>query len=630
MQTQHARRAIAASVLTALPMLAMPLSAQAQWRFETRVQSRDVPDWAQQAQVTRFTDRLIVKHRAGASQADAPRAQAALSVAANRQGVTVSLVRQTANGARVLRVNRFMNLDEARTLAQSMASGDSTIEYAEPDLLLQTQQAAPTDPLYAQQWNLGDGVGGIRGPGAWARTLGQGVVVGVIDTGVRPHVDLATNLVSGYDFIVDTRTANDGGARDGDASDPGDGAPAGFCASGSPASNSSWHGTHVAGIVAAARNNGQGITGVAPSARVQPLRALGRCGGYSSDIADAVIWGSGGSVAGLPANPTPSRVLNLSLGGNGTCGQTMQSAIDQARSRGAVVVVAAGNSNASALNATPANCRGVITVAAVGATGGKASYSNTGTNVRLAAPGGDGASRILSTLNSGTAGPAADNYVGYVGTSMATPHVAGVAALMFSVNPGLTPDQVDGILTGTARGFPAACGGCGSGIVDAAAAVARAAGTTSPPAPTPSPAPTPAPTPAPAPAPAPTPAPPPPVAGSFPEAEPNNTVAQAQVLSSVPATVNANLSSTADIDHYSVTIAAGRRIVATGTPGGTTQGLGLTVLNANGQALAGVNGQGGQTVIMTVSNSGTTPVRVVLRVARSAGTAGTYQLAITN
>jgi serine protease len=198
---------------------------------------------------------------------------------------------------------------------------------------------------------------------------------------------------------------------------------------------------------------------------------LGRCGGYTSDIADAMVWASGGTVTGVPANANKARVLNLSLGGSGACDTTTQNAINSARSRGAVVVVAAGNSNTNAINSNPANCAGVITVAATNRSGGKASYSNYGTNVAIAAPGGDSGAGILSTLNSGTTTPASDNYAWYMGTSMATPHVAGVVALMLSANPNLTPDDVAAKLKSTARAFPAPCSGCGAGIVNAAAAV---------------------------------------------------------------------------------------------------------------------------------------------------------------
>jgi serine protease len=220
------------------------------------------------------------------------------------------------------------------------------------------------------------------------------------------------------------------------------------------------------------------VAGVAFGAKVVPIRALGRCGGLLSDIADAIIWGSGGTVAGVPANTNPARVLNLSLGGGGRCSATMQAAVNSARSRNTTVVVAAGNSNANASNSTPANCSGVVTVAAVGRNGGKASYSNFGTIVDVAAPGGDfrgsSANGVLSTLNSGATTPGADAFAFYQGTSMATPHVAGTVALMLSRNPALTPTTVEQKLRATARAFPATCNQCGTGIVNARAAVVSA------------------------------------------------------------------------------------------------------------------------------------------------------------
>ena len=235
----------------------------------------------------------------------------------------------------------------------------------------------------------------------------------------------------------------------------------------------------MAGTIAARTNNSLGVAGVAFNARIVPARVLGKCGGYTSDIADAIIWTSGGAVAGVPANANPAKVLSISLGGSGACGATTQNAINSARSRGASVIVAAGNSNANASNFSPANCTGVVTVAAVGRNGGKASYSNFGATVEVAAPGGSGgANSVLSTLNSGSMGPGADSYALYNGTSMATPHVSGVVALMLSVKPTLTPDQVTSILQSTARAFPATCSQCGSGIVNANAAVDAAIGGT--------------------------------------------------------------------------------------------------------------------------------------------------------
>jgi serine protease len=208
---------------------------------------------------------------------------------------------------------------------------------------------------------------------------------------------------------------------------------------------------------------------------------LGRCGGYTSDIADGIVWASGGTVSGVPANANPAKIISMSLGGGGSCGTTTQNAINSARSRGTVVIVAAGNEGVNASNSSPANCSGVITIAAVTRAGGRTFYSNFGSVVDLAAPGGDASSsapanNILSTLNAGATAPGADSYAGYAGTSMATPHVSAVAALMLQVNPALTPDQIESILKSTSRAFPATCSQCGSGIVNAAAAVAAAPG----------------------------------------------------------------------------------------------------------------------------------------------------------
>ncbi|WP_323846214.1 S8 family peptidase [Microbulbifer magnicolonia] len=423
-----------------------------------------------------MTDRIIVKYKSTTQMgATSTMSQSALAQASQLAGTELRHMRRLATGAQLMRLDKRKGNAEIAEIISRLQQ-DPNVEYAEPDLLMQPM-ATPTDPSYNQQWHYFEATGGLNLPEAWDTTQGEGVVVAVIDTGYRPHADLVDNLLPGYDMISDAEVAQDGNGRDSDASDPGDWAPAGACYAGSPASGSSWHGTHVAGTVAAATNNGIGVAGVAYEAKVVPIRVLGRCGGYTSDIADAIIWGAGGSVSGVPANANPAQVLNLSLGGSGSCGSTTQNAINTARSLGTTVVVAAGNSNTNASNATPANCSGVVTVASVDRSGGRAWYSNYGSVVDVAAPGGDtsvSSNGILSTLNSGTQGPGSDNYAFYQGTSMATPHVAGAAALLYAVDPTLTPTEVEAILTGTARSFPASCSQCGAGIVDAAAAVAAA------------------------------------------------------------------------------------------------------------------------------------------------------------
>jgi serine protease len=383
-----------------------------------------------------------------------------------RYGVSMASKRTMGSGGEVFSVGRDVTDTEIDALIADL-SADPAVEYAERDITMQPF-LTPTDPLYNQQWHYFEAAGGLNLPTAWDLTTGtSNIRVAVIDTGFRPHTDLAANLVGGYDMISNATTANDGGGRDSNAMDPGDSCNG---------SRSSWHGTHVSGTVAARTNNGIGVAGVAFNSRVVPVRALGRCGGSLSDIADAIIWASGGTVPGVPANANPARVLNLSLGGGGACSATLRNAVTSARSRNAVVVVAAGNSNINASNATPANCAGVITVAATGRNGGKASYSNFGSIVDVAAPGGSAGTGngVLSTLNNGATAPGQDSYAFYQGTSMATPHVAGVVALMLSRNPNLTPTTVESKLRSTARAFPATCNQCGTGIVNARAAVVSA------------------------------------------------------------------------------------------------------------------------------------------------------------
>src|SRR5690606_32261732 len=185
----------------------------------------------------------------------------------------------------------------------------------------------------------------------WDLATGSGVVVAVLDTGSTSHSDLNANTIAGYDILNDATDDGDGNGRDSNPADPGD-----YYGG----NGSSWHGTHVAGTVAARTNNGVGVAGTAINTKIEQVRVLDRGCGYTSDIADGIIWASGGSVPGVPANPNPAEVINLSLGGQGSCGSTTQNAINGAVSRGTTVVVAAGNSNMNVSNFTPANCNNVI------------------------------------------------------------------------------------------------------------------------------------------------------------------------------------------------------------------------------------------------------------------------------
>ena len=391
---------------------------------------------------------------------------------------------------RVTAGNRAMVMFPAGTTAASLAavavaaSADAAVASAERVRVFR-HQWIPNDTMYVQQWALGAGVGGIRAANAWDLTPSGSVAVAVIDTGIRSHPDLDAKRMSGYDMISKTFIANDGDGRDSDPTDGGDFDEALDCSSGAYDFMSSWHGTHVAGIIAASTNNGDGMAGVAPNARIVPVRALGRCGGTLEDVADSIRWAAGVPVAGVPANANPAKVLNLSLGGTGPCSANMQSAVDSALVRGAVVVVAAGNDAGLASSFSPANCKGVVSVAASNLLGDLSSFSNFGSTISLSAPGGDSGNLpgIISTLNGGITLPGVPSYATYMGTSMAAPHVAGVVALMLTRDPTLTPGQVLNRLRAASRTFPAgsdcaaATGACGKGLLDAFNAVAAVTST---------------------------------------------------------------------------------------------------------------------------------------------------------
>lgn len=427
-------------------------------------------------------DRFIVDwdKDAGAQRSDRA-AERSSDAAARGRGHEMRFERRMGGSATVMRTEQPVSRAEADELVAALEQRDD-VASAEVDVLLQPT-VEPDDPRYPEQWHYMEPTAGLNLPTAWDIADGSGATVAVIDTGITSHPDLDANVVGGYDFISDAEIARDGGGRDGDPADEGDWYASGECGV-SGSANSSWHGTHVAGTVAAVTDDGAGVAGVAHGAQVVPLRVLGKCGGYTSDIADAIRWAGGGTVSGVPSNPNPADVINLSLGGSGSCGATTQSAIDSAVANGATVVVAAGNSNTNAANANPANCNNVVAVASVGRTGGKAYYSNYGAVVDVAAPGGDTSSGtsdgVLSTLNRGTTTPASPTHGFYQGTSMAAPHVAGLAALMIDADASLSPAEVESTIVSSARSFPATCNQCGSGIADATAALAALSGSPDP------------------------------------------------------------------------------------------------------------------------------------------------------
>ncbi|MFI1732888.1 S8 family peptidase [Streptomyces acidicola] len=425
-------------------------------------------------------ERLIVGYKPGAAEAKSDKAADADAAAKGKEaGENLGFQRRLGSGAALVDLGDDLSTkDVSDVIAEYRA--DPQVAYVVPDRL-NKPLATPNDTEYAKQWDLFESTAGMRVPGAWDIATGSGVTVAVIDTGYVAHSDLAANVVGGYDFIADTAVAGDGNGRDSNPADPGDWTNANECGSGWGATTSSWHGTHVAGTIAAVTNNNKGVAGIAYNAKISPLRVLGRCGGYDSDIIDAITWASGGSVSGVPANTNVAKVINMSLGGGGSCTSATQSAINAAVNRGTTVVVAAGNSNANAANYSPASCSNVISVAALGRSGSKAYYSNYGSVVDIAAPGGDTstgtANGILSTLNTGTQGPASETYAYYQGTSMAAPHIAGLAALMKSANSSLTPAQIESAIKTNARALPGTCtGGCGAGLADAAKTVQAVSG----------------------------------------------------------------------------------------------------------------------------------------------------------
>jgi serine protease len=521
-----------------------------------------VPAWVQAQSDAEA--RVIVRFK---PQADSVRAKALSARATRLEAREVAQTRATALGLRTGRALRAgISLDErthvvlargmsGAQLAQRLAA-DPEVELAVVDQRRKHMQL-PNDPLFGgatvnpettsggiqnrviDQWYLkapsstpGQVVSSINAPAAWDMTTGSAsIIVAVLDTGVRlDHPDLAGKFVPGYDMIgygspgsTATAIANDGGGADADPSDPGDwvsqadidGGALGSGCDASDKGNSSWHGTRVSGLVAAASNNGTGMAGVGWGLKILPVRVLGKCGGYDSDIMAGMKWAAGLAVPGLPDNSVnKAKVLNLSLGGSGNCGTTGTGAlyrqtIGQISAAGATVVVAAGNSEGQAVG-LPGNCPGVVTVAALRHVGTKVGFSSIGPEVTIAAPGGncvnvfDGQPCLypmVSTTNSGTTTPVAGGtYTGSsasVGTSFSAPIVSGVIGLMASVRPALTSSEAASILKATARPFPTSGGTagvpacmapsavpqdecycttttCGAGMVDAAAAVAAA------------------------------------------------------------------------------------------------------------------------------------------------------------
>ena len=435
-----------------------------------------------QASVRVIPGEVIVKYKPGRSPmspADAASMDLSGDTRPTSGGELIYKLSAATISARSVQDVQTLTISAARRIA-----AQANVEYAQPNFVLQIVRT-PDDPLYPLQWHYfdngsagGQSPGGVSLPGTWDINLGDSsVVVAVIDTGILPnHPDIAgsMNLVAGFDMISNAFTANDGDGRDADPTDTGDATTAGECFPGSPPANSSWHGSHVAGTTGVARtNNGIGVAGVNWQLSLQAIRVLGKCGGTIADINDAIRWAAGLTVPGIASNATPAKVINMSLGGGGACtnSPSTQRAIDDAVAAGTTVVVAAGNNAQDAANFNPASCDGVITVAASDARGHLVSrYSNFGTTVEILAPGGDvqrddngdgNVDGVLSMVEGG--------YAFYNGTSMAAPHVAGVAALLLAREPTLTPAQVSQRLQSSAipRNTSQCPRACGAGLLSA-------------------------------------------------------------------------------------------------------------------------------------------------------------------
>lgn len=482
------------------------------------------------------TNRIIVRlkpaYRGERTQA-LPSARANdLAVSA---GVALRPVRAMSGDAQVVAIPNAMKRADVQAIVDRIRR-NPMVESAEVDAR-EHLMAVPNDPFFSQQTYLQPPgaaplVSAVNAPAAWDVTRGtSSPVVAVVDGGARfDHPDLVGRLINGYDFVsadctlaeancstaIQFTTANDGNGRDSDASDPGDWVTAADKANNRiladcTVEDSTWHGTHIAGIIGAAGNNALGIAGLNWNANILVVRVSGRCGAYRSDVIDGMRWAVGLSVPNVPANTRPARIVNVSLGSAGSCSTTYGQAVTDILGANGIIVAAAGNEDGPSIQ--PANCSGVIAVGAVRGDGMRTSYSNSGADLTIMAPGGDYVQtalndRLVSTNNSGRTTPAtytsAGYYVGLAGTSFSTPVVSGTVSLMLSVNPSLTNAQVIDILRSTARPFVAVAGSatcvpgglgapdgsqrpcncttaaCGAGYVDAGAAVARAQGAVAP------------------------------------------------------------------------------------------------------------------------------------------------------
>jgi serine protease len=452
-------------------------------------------------------DRVIVKWRHAASPMQAASAERVRGLA-GRLGQRLTHRMNIGGSMSVLQLGDAQ-MGAPFTATLLALRNDPDIEFAEPDHWVKAEAYTPNDPLfsdalvhlgqsYESQWYLkGAQPAAIRASTAWDITRGgtsptaPTVVIAVIDTGVRrDHPDLAGKLLSGYDFVSVPAVANDGDGWDTDPSDPGDFVSATdltvppFNNQDCEVSNSTWHGTRVAGLIGANTDNGTGIAGTGFNVGILPARALGKCGGNASDVIAAMYWAAGLAVppsylgsSSLPVNANPAQILNLSLGSEDACSAAYGTAVADITAHGVLIVASAGNEGTRV--GSPANCPGALAVAGLRHAGTKVGYSNLGPEVGIAAPAGNCVFVLLqtdpcvyalnTTTNLGAQSPGANGYSRPTqfqdtagtqqptyGTSFSSPLVAGAAGLMKAVNPALTPSLITARIKESARSFPAA------------------------------------------------------------------------------------------------------------------------------------------------------------------------------
>jgi serine protease len=466
---------------------------------------------------------------------------------AQRTGLGLARSRQVTPSMHVLFLQKTLYGADVNAVLKELRA-DPAVQFADVDQR-RYAHSVPDDPLFGPtpgasgQWfmqtpsatpiTLGgtatEDLSATDAVSAWAITTGgMGTVIADVDTGVRfDHPDLLRagfggRLLPGYDFVDQDYNpstgaalgtfliANDGDGWDPDPSDPGDWInltdqqntvlfPAANCA----VQDSSWHGTRVVGVLGALTNNGIGVAGMTWNSYILPVRALGKCGGYDSDIISGMQWAAGLPVTGVPDNPYPADIINLSLGGSGSCPSTYQNVVNTLATMGVLVVASAGNESGPV--DAPGNCTGVLAVAGLRNVGTKVGYSSFGPEVGIAAPAGNCVTSsgacfrpIDTTVNLGLTTPGANGYTDQtntnLGTSFSAPIVAGIAALMRAVNGNLTPAQLISRIESSASPFPAntanlpvcpnvdpvsgecSCvqGQCGAGMVNALSAVKAA------------------------------------------------------------------------------------------------------------------------------------------------------------